>query len=99
MYPRSRTGNRRCPSDIRILGMVKQTKYFESVRRRPDRAGIQDAWLEQAILHPVRRTRQADGRIRHWYRVPEKENRILRVILLEDGETVHNAFFDRNFQP
>jgi hypothetical protein len=29
---------------------------------------------------------------------PEMENRILRVILLEDGETVHNAFFDRNFK-
>jgi len=25
------------------------------------------------------------------------ENRYLRVILLEDGETVHNAFFDRGF--
>jgi hypothetical protein len=23
----------------------------------------------------------------------------LRVILLSDGETVHNAFFDRSFQP
>jgi hypothetical protein len=22
----------------------------------------------------------------------------LRIILLEDGETVHNAFFDRNFK-
>jgi len=26
------------------------------------------------------------------------ENRALRVILLEDGETVHNAFFDRDFE-
>ena len=25
-------------------------------------------------------------------------NRALRVILLEDGETVHNAFFDRDFE-
>jgi len=24
--------------------------------------------------------------------------RALRVILLEDGETVHNAFFDRDFR-
>jgi hypothetical protein len=23
----------------------------------------------------------------------------LRVVLLEDGITVHNAFFDRNFKP
>jgi hypothetical protein len=26
------------------------------------------------------------------------DNRALRVILLEDGETVHNAFFDRDFE-
>jgi hypothetical protein len=27
------------------------------------------------------------------------ESAQLRVILLADGETVHNAFFDRSFQP
>ena len=26
------------------------------------------------------------------------DNHVLRVILLEDGETVHNAFFDRDFE-
>jgi len=26
------------------------------------------------------------------------DNRFLRVILLEDEETVHNAFFDRRFK-
>jgi hypothetical protein len=41
---------------------------------------------------------QADGRIRRWGRIAEMDNRVLRVILLEDGETVHNAFFDRNFK-
>jgi hypothetical protein len=40
---------------------------------------------------------QADGRIRHWARIAE-EGKVLRVILLEDGETVHNAFFDRSFK-
>ena len=38
------------------------------------------------------------GFIRRWARIAEMENRALRVILLEDGETVHNAFFDRNFK-
>jgi hypothetical protein len=41
---------------------------------------------------------QADGRIRRWARIVEMDNRALRVILLEDGETIHNAFFDRNFK-
>jgi hypothetical protein len=31
--------------------------------------------------------------------VAEMENRFLRVVLLADGETVHNAFFDRRFEP
>jgi hypothetical protein len=35
------------------------------------------------------------GRIRKWARIASFENRRLRVILLEDGETVHNAFLDR----
>ena len=29
--------------------------------------------------------------------IPE-EGKFLRVILLADGETVHNAFFDRKFK-
>ncbi|MBW4583178.1 MAG: hypothetical protein KME42_26720 [Tildeniella nuda ZEHNDER 1965/U140] len=32
-----------------------------------------------------------------WGNIAEAENRVLRVITLEDGVTVHNAFFDRNF--
>ncbi len=42
---------------------------------------------------------EADGRIRRWTQVQEMEGRFLRVILLPDGETVHNAFFDRSFLP
>lgn len=40
---------------------------------------------------------QSDGRIRKWARIPET-GKVLRVILLADGETVHNAFFDRSFK-
>lgn len=41
---------------------------------------------------------QSDGRIRRWARISGFENRALRVILLEDGVTVHNAFFDRRYE-
>lgn len=78
---------------------MKVTRYFEAVRIRPDRAIIQDAWIERAIREPVRESIQSDGRIRRWAPIPEMENRYLRVVLLEDGETVHNAFFDRRFVP
>ena len=73
------------------------THYFEVIRSRPDRAIIQESWIERAIQTPIRETIQADGRIRRWVQVPEMENRYLRVILLPDGETLHNAFFDRRF--
>jgi hypothetical protein len=66
---------------------------------RPDRAAILDEWIERAISNPVRETVQADGRIRRWCQVPGVKSRYLRVILLADGETVHNAFFDRDFKP
>ena len=68
------------------------------MRTRPDRAMIQDAWIERAIATPVREVIQADGRIRRWAAVPKLEGRYLRVVLLADGETVHNAFFDRGFK-
>ena len=76
---------------------MKATAYFDAIRSRPDRSIIEDAWIERAIQAPVRELVQADGRIRRWAQVPEMENRYLRVILLQDGETVHNAFFDRRF--
>ena len=60
---------------------------------------IQDEWIERAIRKPIRETVQADGRFRRWVQVPEMDDRILRVVLLPDGETVHNAFFDRRYVP
>jgi len=77
----------------------KTTKYFEAVMRRPDRARIETAWIERVVANPERTETQKDGRIRKWAAVPEMGGRYLRVILLEDAETLHNAFFDRGFKP
>lgn len=55
----------------------------------------------EALTAPLRREIQADGRIRSWTNIQvagEAQPRYLRVVTLEDGETVHNAFFDRNFR-
>ena len=78
---------------------MKETTSFEAMRKRPDRAVIQDEWIERTMRDPLREFVQADGRIRRWAEVPEADGRVLRVILLPDGETVHNAFFDRGFKP
>lgn len=75
------------------------TAYFRYTRRRPDRALIRDEWIEQVTKRSEWEAVQRDGRIRRWARIPEFDNRVLRVILLPDGTTVHNAFFDRSFDP
>ena len=76
---------------------LRSTQYFLYVRQRPDRARIKIEWIEETIRNPIYTEIQADGRIRKWKKIPE-EDKFLRVILLADGETVHNAFFDRNFK-
>ena len=77
---------------------MKFTKYFEHTRLRPDRACIDMEWIENTVLAPDVEKVQSDGRIRKWKKIPEADNKYLRVVLLEDGTTVHNAFFDRRFK-
>jgi hypothetical protein len=79
--------------------MMKFTAYFQAMRSRPDRAMIRIEWIQQVVEQPVKEVIQQDGRIRRWAPIQEMEGRYLRVILLPDGETVHNAFFDRRFVP
>ena len=78
---------------------MKTTQYFDAMRVRPDRAMIRVEWIQRVIDHPAKETIQKDGRIRRWAPIAEMGNRYLRVVLLPDGQTVHNAFFDRSFTP
>ena len=78
---------------------MKTTRYFEEqvIRKRPY---IDRAMCVEVLSAPLRRTIQVDGRVRFWGPVLDArdgQERILRVVTLEDGETVHNAFFDRDF--
>jgi hypothetical protein len=77
---------------------MKTTQYFEFIRRRPDRKMIKLEWIQYTIDNPIHEEKQKDGRIRRWAKIDEAEGKYLRVILLEDGETLHNAFFDRSFR-
>ena len=76
---------------------MKCTQYFLFIKQRPDRAIIKEEWILDTIKQPVKTEIQGDGRIRKWKFIGEV-GKYLRVILLEDGVTVHNAFFDRNFK-
>ena len=42
--------------------------------------------------------RQENNRYRFWGSIEELENKILRVITLDDKITIHNAFADRRFK-
>jgi hypothetical protein len=79
---------------------MKTTRYFEEqvLRKRPY---IKREWCASGIAEPLRRETQDDDRIRFWREVTlagDTEPRVPRVVTLEDGETVHNAFFDRNYR-
>ena len=78
---------------------MKTTKYFDTLSQRAARSAIGKAWIERVIREPDYESTPADGRIRRWSRIEEMDGRYLRVVLLRDGETVHNAFFDRGFNP
>ena len=49
------------------------------------------------MTNPIAKQVQPDGRIRYWGAIAEAGGRVLRVVTLADGQTVHNAFFDRNY--
>ena len=78
---------------------MRFTEYFREMRQRPDRAFIAMEWIQRVIDYPVKEIVQTDGRIRRWAQIAEMSGRYLRVVLLPDGETVHNAFLDRSFRP
>jgi hypothetical protein len=67
------------------------------MRKREDRALIKEEWIVRAINNPMKTEIQSDGRIRKWSYI-EEVGKYLRVILLDDGETIHNVFFDRRFK-
>ncbi len=71
---------------------MKFTQYFLNTRKRPDRQDIRIEWIQDTLNNPQHEQIQADGRIRRWKKIEEADNKYLRIILLEDGETVHNVF-------
>jgi len=76
---------------------MKFTEYFIYTRQRPDRSFIKFEWIEYTINNYEYEEIQDDERIRRWAYI-EVEGKFLRVILLPDKETVHNAFFDRDYR-
>lgn len=76
------------------------TSYFENavLAKRP----YLSAEICRAVIeNPVRKELQDNGRIRYWGEVilpGETTPRIIRVVTLADGETIHNGFSDSGFR-
>ncbi len=70
---------------------MKFSNYFHHTRRRNDRKDIDIKWIEATYSFPEKELIQLDGRIRRWKYIKEVD-RYLRVVILEDKKTVHNAF-------
>jgi len=65
---------------------------------RSDRRQIDPLMIRSVLNMPHRKEREPNRRVRYWGWIAEM-NSWLRVVTLEDGETVHNAFFDQDFRP
>ncbi len=79
------------------MSEYRYTAYFENEVRRK-RPYLKKEWCIFVIENPIRVEVQSDDRVRFWGRVEEFGDRVLRVVTLADGVTIHNAFPDRNFE-
>jgi hypothetical protein len=80
------------------MSECKYTAYFENevLRKRPY---IKKEWCVRVVENPIKIERQENNRYRFWGRIEEFGGRILRVVTLDDKQTIHNAFPDRRFEP
>jgi hypothetical protein len=76
----------------------RRNELFENeiLRKRPY---LTIDMCRMVIQNNIKKEVQTGGRIRFWGKVEELEGRYLRVVTLEDGFTIHNAFIDRGFKP
>jgi hypothetical protein len=90
--------NKRHLSGDAILFIRKQFSIFRQIDcvLIDQCSMIKDEWITFVIQNYEKIVIQADVRIIKWAKITEA-GKFFRVILLEDGETFHNAFFDRSF--
>ncbi len=77
-------------------GPPRTTLYFRHsvLAKRPN---LKLDWCLEVLDSPVFAAVQRDGRMRFWGYPEELGGKALRVVTLEDGYTIHNAFPDSSF--
>ena len=76
--------------------MEHTTDYFRNaiLRKRPY---LTIELCRDVIKNYITKEIQPDGRIKFWGIAKGFEDKYFRVVTLEDGITIHNAFIDRGF--
>jgi len=79
-----------------MIEFPKTTAYFREqvLVKRPY---LRVEWCMTILKSFIDREVQSDGRIRFWGYVEELPGKVLRVVTLEDGTTLHNAFPDSGY--
>ena len=74
------------------------TAYFENevVRKRPY---LKKGWCIRVLENPLRSEPQDKNRYRFWGRIEELGERVVRVVILDNKITIHNAFPGRGCKP
>jgi hypothetical protein len=73
---------------------MKWTRRFEL--KMMFRSEVEWEWCARVMNSPVEVIEQSDGTFKMWGYI-EEAGKYLRVITLEDRETVENAFLDRSY--
>ncbi len=79
-----------------MIEFPKTTAYFREqvLIKRPY---LKIEWCMGVLANYIDHQVQSDGRIRFWGHVPDLPGKVLRVVTLEDGKTLHNAFPDSGY--
>jgi hypothetical protein len=64
------------------------------MKNRPE---VDRSWCERVRRQPLEVVQQKDGKYQMWGYI-EEAGKYLRVITLEDRETIDNSFFDRRYK-
>ena len=77
---------------------MKTTVYFDRFvsKKHPESIQYLDD-VEKALTQYLKLEHQSDGRTRRWVYI-EEAKKYMRAIVEPDGQTIHNAFFDRDYE-
>ncbi len=73
---------------------LKTTSHFDDRNRERE---IKLEWCERVVRAPLQEEEQDNGYYRFWGYIIEEE-KYLRVVTLEDRETIKTAHWDRNYK-